>query len=637
MSDTTPDRADVLRIANCSGFYGDRLSAAREMVTDGPIDVLTGDWLAELTMLILAKDRAKNPDGGYAKTFIAQMEDVLVECLQRGIRIVSNAGGLNPAGCAAAVRDIAARAGLSPVIAHVEGDDLLGRLGELESAGIELTNLDTGESLAELGVEPVTANAYLGAWGIKEALDAGADVVITGRVTDAAVIVGPAAWHFGWERTDWDALAGAVVAGHIIECGTQCTGGNYAFFDEVPGLERLGFPIAEVRADGSCVVTKHEGTGGLVSVGTVTAQLLYEIQGLEYANPDATVRLNSIHLSDDGPDRVLVHDIRGLPGPEQAKVAINYLGGWRNTMTFVITGLDVEAKAALAERTLWSLLPGGRESFDEVEVRLVRNDRENPATNDEAQALLRITVKDRDQAKVGRAFSGKVIEMVLASYPGFFTTTPPTDAASFGVYWPALVPAGFPAHTAVVGDRRIAIDAPPTELPRLSQRTSRRAEAPAQMVPKLAPATASTHPETISTLLEDLTKLRLHADETGGETYWDEEESAAMPLGTIMGARSGDKGGNANIGVWVRSDDAYDWLSWYLTVDRLRTLCPAETDGLEVTRYELPNLRALNFVIEGILGRGVAATSRSDPQAKGLGEYVRAKVVDVPMRLLGNR
>ena len=637
MSQPTNGRSDVLRIANCSGFYGDRRSAAREMVVGGPIDILTGDWLAELTMLILAKDRAKNPDGGYAKTFVTQMEDVLVECLQRGIRIVSNAGGLNPAGCAAVVRSIAARAGLSAVVAHVEGDDLLGRLDELRAAGVDLANLDTGESLTDLGVEPVTANAYLGAWGIKEALDAGADVVITGRVTDAAVIVGPAAWHFGWERTDWDALAGAVVAGHIIECGTQCTGGNYAFFEEVPGLERLGFPIAEVRADGSCVITKHEGTGGLVSVGTVTAQLLYEIQGLEYANPDASVRLNSIHLADDGPDRVLVHDIRGLPGPETAKVAVNYLGGWRNTMTFVITGLDVEAKAAIAERTLWSLIPGGRAAFDEVEVRLVRNDRDDPATNDEAQALLKITVKDSDKARVGRAFSNTVIEMVLASYPGFFTTTPPTDATSFGVYWPSLVPASFPAHTAVVGDRRIPVDAPPTALPSLTQRASRAAEAPERTSPKLAPASASTHPETISTLLEDLTKLRLHADETGGEAYWDDEESAQVPLGRMMGARSGDKGGNANIGVWVRSDDAYDWLAWYLTVDRLRALCPAETDGLEVERFELPNLLALNFVVKGILGRGVAATSRSDPQAKGLGEYLRAKVVDVPLRLLPNQ
>ena len=404
MTDPSP-ATDVLRIANCSGFYGDRLSAAREMVDGGPIDVLTGDWLAELTMLILAKDQLKNPDGGFAKTFVAQMRDVIGDCLAKGIKIVANAGGLNPAGCAAAVAAIAAEAGLSPSIAFVEGDNIVGRLDDLRTAGHDLANLDTGEKLDEVGVEPITANAYLGAWGIVEALNRGADIVITGRVTDAAVIVGPAAWHFGWARTDWDQLASAVVAGHIIECGTQCTGGNYAFFGEVPGIERLGFPIAEIHADGSFVVTKHPGTGGVVSEGTITAQLLYEIQGLEYYNPDATVRLNSIRVDEEGPDRVRVHSVRGMPGPATTKVAVNYLGGFRNSMTFVLTGLDIELKAAVAERTLWSMIPGGRDAFEATDVRLRRTDRDDPASNDDALAELRITVMDRDQAKVGRAFS----------------------------------------------------------------------------------------------------------------------------------------------------------------------------------------------------------------------------------------
>lgn len=623
---------EILRIANCSGFYGDRIAAAREMVEGGPIDVLTGDWLAELTMLILAKDRLKNPDGGYAKTFVRQMADVLALCVERGIKVVSNAGGLNPAGCAAAIEKIAADQGLDLNVAYVEGDDLVGRLGELDAAGIRLTNLDTGEDLEDLGVEPITANAYLGAWGIVEALDRGADVVITGRVTDAAVIVGPAAAHFGWDRTDWDELAAAVVAGHIIECGTQCTGGNYAFFGEVPGLERLGFPIAELRRDGSFVVTKHPGTGGLVSVGTVTAQLLYEIQGVEYANPDATVRLNSIRVDQEGPDRVLVHGVRGLPGPGKTKVAVNYLGGFRNSMTFVMTGLDIEAKAEVAERTLWSMIPGGRDAFDAVDVRLRRTDRQDPATNDDALAELRVTVMDRDQAKVGRAFSNTVIEMVLASYPGFFTTSPPTDASSFGVYWPALVPADFPRHEVVVGGERITVPPAPTEPPALDRRTPRRVvpdpnDAPR---PRVAPATASTHPETISLLLDDLARRRMAGAGSSDDVYWDELPSVRVPLGRIVGARSGDKGGNGNVGVWARDDDAYDWLSWYLSVDRFRALLPAETEGLEVERHDLPNLRALNFIIKGLLGRGVAASTRTDPQAKGLGEYLRARYVDVP-------
>src|SRR5689334_11040754 len=256
----------AVRIGNCSGFYGDRLSAMREMLTGGDLDYLTGDYLAELTMLILARDRAKSPDRGYAKTFLTQLEESLGTALDTGTKIVANAGGLNPAGLAAAVRALAERLGLQVDVAHVEGDDLIARRAEFGFPD-----------------DVLAANAYLGAWGIVDCLAGGADVVVTGRVTDASVIVGPAAAHFGWTHTDYDALAGAVAAGHVIECGTQATGGNFAFFTEVPDLMHPGFPIAEIAADGSSVITKHPGTGGLVSVDTVTAQLLYEISGERYA------------------------------------------------------------------------------------------------------------------------------------------------------------------------------------------------------------------------------------------------------------------------------------------------------------------------------------------------------------------
>ncbi|MBV8966525.1 MAG: DUF1446 domain-containing protein, partial [Mycobacteriaceae bacterium] len=276
----------VVRIGNCSGFYGDRLSAMREMLTGGDLDYVTGDYLAELTMLILARDRAKAPERGYAKTFLAQLEECLGLAHDRGVRIVANAGGLNPAGLADAVRALATRLGVPASVAHVEGDDLLSRAGELGFGN------------------PLAANAYLGAWGIVECLTSGADVVVTGRVTDASVTLGPAAAHFGWSRTDYDQLAGAVAAGHIIECGAQATGGNYAFFTEIDEPTHPGFPIAEIRADGSAVITKHPGTGGGVTVGTVTAQLLYEIAGARYANPDVTLRVDSIELAQDGEDRV---------------------------------------------------------------------------------------------------------------------------------------------------------------------------------------------------------------------------------------------------------------------------------------------------------------------------------------------
>src|SRR3990170_4831772 len=292
--------SDPIRIANCSGFYGDRLSAAAEMVDGGPIDVLTGDWLAELTMLILARSRAKRPGGGYARSFVTQMEHVMGTCLDRGIKVVSNAGGLDPDGCAEAVAEVADRLGLSPTIAYVNGDDLLPRLDELVAAGVDLAHFETGEALLDpRGGDTsrfISANAHLGCWGIVEALGRGADIVVTGRTTDAAVVCGPAAWHHGWRRDDLDELAGAVVAGHVIECGTQATGGNYSFFTEVPGMTRVGFPWAEVAADGSSVIGKHDGTGGQVSIGTVTSQLLYEIAGPRYLGPDVTARFDSIRL-----------------------------------------------------------------------------------------------------------------------------------------------------------------------------------------------------------------------------------------------------------------------------------------------------------------------------------------------------
>ncbi|MCL9795768.1 acyclic terpene utilization AtuA family protein [Frankia sp. AgKG'84/4] len=430
------DRRPV-RIANCSGFYGDRLDAARLMVDGGPIDVLTGDYLAELTMLILWKARARGGPG-YARTFVDQVTDVLGTCLQRGIRIVTNAGGLDPAGLAATVARTAAEQGLTPRIAHITGDDLAGRLDELTAAGERFTHLDTGRDLADAGVEPVTANAYLGGWGIAAALAGGADVVVTPRVTDASLVLGPAAWWHGWARTDWDRLAGAVAAGHVIECGPQATGGNYAFLEEITDARYPGFPIAEVAADGSSVITKHPGTGGLVSVGTVTAQLLYEIAAPDYPGPDVTAHFDTARLVQRGPDRVSLAGTRGSPPTNRLKVVLNYLGGYRNTMTLVLTGLDIERKAAWARRELFDLL-GGEESFDEVDVRLLRFDRPDAESNALATAQLRITVKDSDRARVGRAFSNATQSLVLGSYAGVHTTTTPTAESAYGVYWPVTI------------------------------------------------------------------------------------------------------------------------------------------------------------------------------------------------------
>lgn len=449
-----------IRIANCSGFLGDRAAAAREMVEGGPIDVLTGDWLAELTMLILARQRMKHGTG-YARPFLAQMEEVLGTCLDRGIRVVANAGGLDPAGLAQDLAALAERLGLDLRVGCVTGDDLTPRIAGLAAAGEPFANLDTGQSLAEAGISPLTASAYIGGAPITAALAARADVVVTGRVTDAALVIGPAAWWHDWDyaaaragdQAALDAFAGALVAGHVIECGAQATGGNYSFFRDVPGLEHPGLPIAEVSADGSSVITKHEGTGGMVTLGTVTAQVMYEVGGPQYVNPDVVARFDTFSLEQVGRDRVRISGTRGEPPPERLKVAMNYLGGFRNTLTLVITGLDVDAKADLALRTVAGVtLEQGLEldaaalaavsRFDvaSFEVDLLRSDAVDPALPGQAQSLLRLTVKDADAARVGKPFTEPVIEATLSSYPGLFPTAPPGPGTPYGVYWPTTVP-----------------------------------------------------------------------------------------------------------------------------------------------------------------------------------------------------
>jgi hypothetical protein len=566
-----------IRIGNASGFYGDRFSAVQEMLTGGPLDVLTGDYLAELTMLILGRDRLKDPSLGYARTFLKQLETGLGEALDRGVKIVSNAGGLNPAGLAQAITDLADRLGLHPKIAYVEGDDLLPRAAELD-----------------LGT-PLTANAYLGAWGIADALQAGADVVVTGRVTDASVIVGPAAAHHGWKRTQYDELAGAVVAGHVIECGCQATGGNYAFFGEIRDLGRPGFPIAEIHADGSSVVTKHDNTGGAVTIDTVKAQLLYEVSGARYAGPDVTTRLDTIELSVDGPDRVRISGVQGEPPPPTYKVSLNSVGGFRNEVDFVLTGLELEAKAELVQRQLEQALT---KRPAELKWTLAWTEKPNADSEEEASVFLRCAVKDPDPKVVGRAFSSAAVELALASYPGFHVTAPPGDGSPYGIFRAGYVDIREVEQVVVLPDG------------------TRKTVEPAAETQPLTEVDDIELPIALPQLANSRSPL-----------------TREVPLGRIAGARSGDKGGDANVGVWVRQEKAWRWLAHDLTVERFQELLP-ETQPLTVTRYLLPNLWAVNFVVEGLLGEGVASQARFDPQAKAVGEWLRSRYVDVPEVLL---
>ncbi|MFN7951865.1 MAG: acyclic terpene utilization AtuA family protein [bacterium] len=574
----------ALRVANCSGFYGDRLSAARELVEGGPIDVLTGDYLAEITLAILARDKARDATRGYARTFVHQVEDVLAACLDRGIQIVSNAGGLNPHGCRAAIEVAARRLGRTPRIAVVEGEDLLARLSELADAGELLANGVTGAPFATLGEPVVAAAAYLGAWPIVAALEAGADIVVTGRVTDSALTLAPAMWRFRWRSDDWDRLAGGIVAGHLIECGTQVTGGNHSFWREIPELAAMGFPIAEIEADGSFVVTKHPGTGGMVSRDTVLAQLLYEIGSPAYLTPDVTAHFDSVLVEEVGRDRVRVSGARGSPPPPSLKVSAHYAAGFRNHVDVVIGGADAAEKSRAFEALLWSAV-GGRERFAEARAERFAD----PATT---TSYTRFAVRDRDEARVGRAFSNAAVELALASVPGITFAGPPTPAVACAGTWPTRVARERVIARVSIGERVLEVPAP--ALPPVHRAVDERAPAPRPSAARVVAPASRPRPGTL--------------------------------LGEVCGARSGDKGGDANIGVWARDPARYPWLCEYLTAERVRDALP-EPFGGAIERHELGNVAALNFVLRGYLGEGGAASARLDNQAKLLGEILRSRPV----------
>ncbi|GAA1907432.1 DUF1446 domain-containing protein [Nocardioides lentus] len=580
-----------LLVGNCSGFYGDRLGAMRELLTGDPVPaVVTGDYLAELTMLILGRDQLRDPALGYARTFVRQAEDCLGLLLERGARLVANAGGLHPAGLAVRLREVAAGLGLDVDVAHVEGDDVRDL--------VRTRDVDAHPDL-------LTANAYLGAAGITAALVAGADVVVTGRCTDASLVVGPAAWHHGWSYDDpahLDALAGATVAGHVLECGTHATGGNFSGFLDLPrDATPLGFPLAEVAADGSAVVTTQAGAGGLVTRDTVTAQLLYEVQSARYVTPDVVVRLDTVRLDDDGPGRVRVSEVVGEAPPARLKVSVNALGGMRNHVDLVLTGLDLAEKEAWVRTQLEPRLRAASVTWS-------RSALPDPDADTEqgASLLLRCTVRDPEKAPVDREFTAAVVELALGSYPGFAPLAPPAPATPYGVHRAAWVDRDEVEVVVVHADGRREVV--PDAGGRLAGSRGSGPGGPRASTSGGGPRDPVTGP------------------------------TAQVPLGTFVHARSGDKGGDANLGLWVRrGGPSYDarvgWLLATVTPEWVAALLP-EARGLPVEVHPLPRLGGVNVLLPGLLGEGVAASSRFDPQAKGLGEWARGRRVAVPVDLL---
>ena len=583
---------DKVIIANMSGFYGDRFTAAKEMIEGGPIDFLTGDYLAELTMAILYKAQSKRPELGYAVTFLKQMEGVMGMCLDKGIKVVVNAGGLNPSGLAKALKDVAKTLQLHPKIAYIEGDNLMPRLAELQKGGVALKHLDKNLTLAESGMPPVSANAYLGCWGIVEALNKGADIVVTGRVADASVVMGPAAYHFGWSKDNWDAMAGVAVAGHIIECSGQAVGGNYSYFEEVPSYHNVGFPIAEVFNDGSSIITKHPGTGGLINIGTITAQLLYEVNAPAYITPDVVAHIDTAKLEQVGKDRVSVSGTKGTPATNTAKVTINCMGGFKNVLSFLIAGLDIEKKAKiLKDQFLQSV--GGEKAFDSLDIQFYKTQNLDPEVNEEAFGKIRFSVIDKNPKKAGKLFTSKLVELALCSVPGFCFDSALGPAKPRIVHFPALINKKHLKQEIDVDGEKMTME----EITYNGEPIS----------------IEKTSPKTTTSFKNKATKK--------------------VFLGRLFAARSGDKGGNANLGVWGKTRESYAFLKEYLTADKLKELMP-EARPYEVIRYDYPNLLGVNFYLLGFLEEGIAASNKVDGQAKSLGEYLRAKVIEVPKELL---
>ncbi|PPJ26638.1 DUF1446 domain-containing protein [Nocardia nova] len=583
-----------IRIANFSGYLGDRFTALSEALAGDPVDVLVGDYLAEITMAGVSAGFTSDPKAlgdFFAKYFLDQLRPHLRTIEERGIKVVVNAGAFNPAGLAEAVRADIDTAGTHLTVAHVDGDDLLDRLDELRDAGHLFGHLDTGEPFTAHGENPLAANAYLGGWGITAALAGGADIVICGRVTDASLVLGPAAWWHDWAPDAWDELAGAVVAGHIIECGAQAVGGNFAGFTALPRFVTPGFPIAEIAADGSSVITKHSTDEGAVTVDTVTAQLVYEIQGPRYLNPDVTVHLDTVELEQLGPDRVRVHSAVGSPPPPTTKVSIFTPGGYRIAINTYLTGLDIDAKFELLVAQLEDL--AADTEIDDLAVSRLGRPETDPQNQDAATVCVRIaaTAPTREPLfHLQRSFGA----LGLSSFPGYMggDTSGPKPIIE---YWPGVLPQEAVPHRVVFADGDQQTIAPPAKT-------------------------------------EQFTGQPVH-EEPGSHQPGPTERA---PLGRIAFARSGDKGGNSNVGIWTDDPRAWPWLRSLLTTERLTELLP-EAANAGVLRHEFPHLRAVHFVLPGLLGRGGSSNLRLDSIGKAVSEYVRARFVDIPVELLEPR
>ncbi len=593
---------ETLRIANASGYWGDDLTALRRQLEGGPVDVITLDYLAEITMSILQKQVERNPETGFAGDFVSQLDDVMKLATELGVVIITNAGGVRPLACGQAIVEAGRAQGLTPRVGVVAGDDLLDRLALWHADGLDLSHMDDGRSFADIENRVTSANAYFGAAPVVRTLDEGAQFVVTGRVTDTGITLAPMIHHFGWAVDDWDRLASGIIAGHILECGAQSTGGNFTDWRSVDSFQNIGYPIVEMHEDGSFVVTKHPGTGGKVDVSTVSEQLVYEMgDPAAYLTPDVVVDFASIQLEDLGPDRVGVSGVRGGPPTDLLKVSVSYNDGFKATGGVIVSGPDARAKSEMFGEILWSRLP----EYDAMLTEYVGADATwgplSPA-HESSEIMARFGVRDQDRTKV-REFSKMLPALILSGPPGVGVIGGRPPVQDVVAYWPCLIPRHLcAAEVTVFGG------------------TGERVEAEVAFE-------GSTGPGRVESASDSLAGAPAPAPPApSGETV-------TAKLVDVAHGRSGDKGDTCNIGIIARHPAIYPWLVEYLTAERVAEAFTGIVNG-PVERFEVPNIDALNFLLHEALGGGGTLSLHIDAQGKTFSHALLSIEVEIDRSLL---
>lgn len=585
-----------IKIGNAGGYWGDDPDALANQVRGGDLDFITIDYLAEITMSIMNKQMSRNPESGYARDFLKHLEPVFEDVMNRGIRIITNAGGVNPEACVKALMQLAASKGLSPKIAVVDGDNIYNSIDELSDQGVDFSNMETGEPYDLIKGKILSANLYFGAKPVVEALDNGADIVITGRVTDTGITLATMMHSFKWADDDYDKLAAGIVAGHILECGAQSTGGNFTDWEKVPSFDTVGYPIAEVYEDGTFCITKHDSLDGMVTVDTVREQLLYEMgDPINYITPDVIAEFASIQLKSDGENRVHVSGIKGKKPTDMLKVSVAFEDGYKASGALIISGPDAKKKAEKFNSIFWKRVDINYEDTLTEYIGLNACHRGMAEKEDTNEILLRFSVRDHDRDKFEK-FRRKLPALILSGPCGVAVTGGAPQVQNVVSYWPALVPQDISKWKLRIfeGDRVIYTD-------------------------------KGTWPDTGGVPAEYQDNVQFN------NAY--AEKTECRKLNSIALARSGDKGDMCNVGVIARSREAFDFLGTILTAEKVKTLFKGIASD-RVDRFVVENLLSFNFLLHESLGGGGTKSLQIDPQGKTYSQALLNCEFDIPVSVL---